>query len=114
MRRLSDKERHIVTSALRLIRSANESGRWAAVRRTADIGRRSRASGLRATLKSQRCLAASTRGFVDINAMALNAAINGSIFALSDACLVMRMAFPIGSTPALVTAETLIYDLGGA
>jgi len=54
------------------------------------------------------------QGFVDINAMALNAAINGSIFALSDACLVLRMAFPIGSTPALVTAETSVYDLGGA
>jgi len=52
--------------------------------------------------------------FVDINAMALNAAINGSIFAPSDACLAMRMAFPIGSTPALVTAETSVYDLGGA
>jgi hypothetical protein len=31
------------------------------------------------------------QGFVDINAMALNAAISGSILALPDACLVMMM-----------------------
>jgi hypothetical protein len=43
-------------------------------------------------------------GFVDISAMALNAAINGSIFAMPDACLVMTVALPFGSTRALPTA----------
>ena len=32
------------------------------------------------------------QGFVDISAMALSAAISGSILALPDACLVMMMA----------------------
>ena len=36
--------------------------------------------------------------FVDINAMTLNAAINGSIFADPNACFVMMMALPFDST----------------
>jgi hypothetical protein len=43
--------------------------------------------------------------FVDISAIALNAAINGSIFADPDACSVMMMAFPLGSTLAFATAH---------
>jgi hypothetical protein len=46
-------------------------------------------------------------GFVDINAMALNAAISGSIFADPEACFVMMMAFPRGSTRALLTAHAI-------
>jgi hypothetical protein len=46
-------------------------------------------------------------GFVDISAIALNAAIRGSIFALSDACFVMMMALPFGSTRAFATAKSL-------
>ena len=34
------------------------------------------------------------QGFVDISAMALNAAISGSIFAEPEACFVMMMALP--------------------
>jgi hypothetical protein len=37
-------------------------------------------------------------GFADINAIALNAAISGSIFAVPEACLVMTRALPFGST----------------
>jgi hypothetical protein len=37
-------------------------------------------------------------GFVDINVMALNAAISRSIFAVPDACFVMRMALLFGFT----------------
>jgi hypothetical protein len=37
-------------------------------------------------------LGCADQGFVDINAIALNAAISGSILALPDACLVMMMA----------------------
>ena len=40
------------------------------------------------------------QGFVDISATALNAAISGSIFADPDACFVMMMALPFGSTRA--------------
>ena len=43
-------------------------------------------------------------GFVDISAMALNAAISGSILADPEACLVMMMALPFGSTRALTAA----------
>ena len=50
-------------------------------------------------------------GFVDINAMALNAAINGSILALPDACFVMMMALPFGSTRALPTAPAIRRNL---
>lgn len=39
-------------------------------------------------------------GFVDISAMALNAAIRGSILTDPDACLVMMMALPSGSARA--------------
>src|SRR5262245_60014293 len=35
------------------------------------------------------------QGFVDINAMALNAAVSGSISPDSDACRVMKIALPI-------------------
>ena len=47
------------------------------------------------------------QGFVDINAMALNAAISGSILAEPDACFVMMMALPFGSTRAFATAKSL-------
>ena len=36
-----------------------------------------------------------------MSAMALNAAISGSNFAVPDACFMMMMALPFGSTPAL-------------
>jgi hypothetical protein len=39
-------------------------------------------------------------GFADIQATALNAAISGSIFAVPEACFVMTMALPFGSTRA--------------
>jgi len=42
-------------------------------------------------------------GFVDISATALNAAISGSILAVPEACLVMMIALPLGSTRALAT-----------
>src|SRR5262245_36091427 len=45
------------------------------------------------------------QGFVDINEIALNAAISGSIFAVPDACLVMMMALPLGSARELATAH---------
>jgi hypothetical protein len=41
------------------------------------------------------------QGFIDISAMALNAAISGSIFAEPDACLVMMMTLPFGTLAAL-------------
>src|SRR5262245_44949481 len=37
-------------------------------------------------------------GFVTIKSMASNAAIRGSILAVPDACFVMMMALPLGST----------------
>jgi hypothetical protein len=43
--------------------------------------------------------------FVDIKAIALNAAINGSILAEPDASFVTSMALPFGSTRALPTAK---------
>ena len=46
-------------------------------------------------------------GLVDINAIALNAAISGSIFADPEACFVMMMAFPFGSTLAFATAQDI-------
>ena len=46
-------------------------------------------------------------GLVDINAMALNAAIKGSILADPEACFVMTMALPFGSTRALPTAQDI-------
>lgn len=46
-------------------------------------------------------------GFVDINATALNAAINRSILADPDACLVIAMAFPFSSTLALATSQDI-------
>src|SRR4029450_7156092 len=46
-------------------------------------------------------------GFADIQATALNAAIGGSIFAVPDACFVMTMALPFGSTRALLTAHAI-------
>ena len=46
-------------------------------------------------------------GFVDINAIALNAAIGGSFLADPEACLVMVMALPFGSTRAFATAKSL-------
>ena len=48
-------------------------------------------------------------GFVDISAMALNAAISGSILADPEACLVMIMALPLGSTRALATAHDISF-----
>ena len=47
------------------------------------------------------------QGFVDISATALNAAISGSILADPDACLVTRIALPLGSTRALATAHDI-------
>ena len=44
-------------------------------------------------------------GFADIQATALKAAISGSIFAVPEACFVMTMASPLGSTRALLTAH---------
>ena len=41
-------------------------------------------------------------GFAAIEAIALNAAISGSILAVPDACFVMTMALPLGSTRALL------------
>jgi hypothetical protein len=46
-------------------------------------------------------------GFVDISAMALNAAISGSILAVPDASFVMMMALPFGSTRAFAMAKSL-------
>jgi len=46
-------------------------------------------------------------GFVDIEAMALNAAISGSILAEPDACFVIMMALPFGSTRAFATAHAI-------
>jgi hypothetical protein len=40
-----------------------------------------------------------------ISAMALNAAISGSILAVPDASFVTNMALPFGSTRALPTAK---------
>ena len=37
-------------------------------------------------------------GIADIHATALNAAVNGSILAVPEACFVTRMALPFGST----------------
>ena len=48
------------------------------------------------------------QGFVDIKAIALNAAMSGSILADREACFVMIMALPFGSTRALATAEELV------
>jgi hypothetical protein len=47
------------------------------------------------------------QGFVGISAMALRAAISGSIFADPDACFVMMTALPFGSTRALATAQDI-------
>jgi hypothetical protein len=43
--------------------------------------------------------------FEAIHATALNAAINGSIFFAPDACLVMMLALPFGSTRVLPTVN---------
>jgi hypothetical protein len=42
-----------------------------------------------------------------VSAMALNAALGGSILAEPDACFVTRMALPFGSTRASPTAEAI-------
>ena len=47
------------------------------------------------------------QGFVDISAIALHAAISGSIFAVPEACFVMMMALPFGSTRAFATAHDI-------
>ena len=52
-------------------------------------------------------LGRSDHGLVDINAMALNAAISGSILADPDGRFVMMMALPFGSTRALPTAHAI-------
>jgi hypothetical protein len=46
-------------------------------------------------------------GFADIQATALNAATSGSIFAVPEACFVMTLALPFGSTRALPTAHAI-------
>ena len=48
------------------------------------------------------------QGLVDISATALNVAISGSILAEPEACFVMMMALPFGSTLALATAQDII------
>ena len=45
--------------------------------------------------------------FVEIKAIALNAAISGSILADPDSCFVMMMALPFGSTRAFAAAKSL-------
>ncbi|MCY1244841.1 hypothetical protein D9M72_579400 [compost metagenome] len=46
-------------------------------------------------------------GFSDIKVTALNVASSGSIFAVPDACFVIRMALPLGSTLALPTQNAM-------
>ena len=53
------------------------------------------------------CSVAPTKGFVDIG-NGIDAAISGSILAVLDACLVMMMALPLGSTPALPTDQATL------
>ena len=53
-----------------------------------------------AASKSKKILGCDEWGFVTIRAIALNAAISGSIFAEPDAGLVTKMALPFGSTRA--------------
>src|SRR5262245_5053666 len=48
-------------------------------------------------------------GFVEIRAIALNAAISGSILAEPEACFVIMMALPLGSTRALATAQDISH-----
>ena len=43
-----------------------------------------------------------------MSAIALNAAMSGSILAVPDACFVMIMALPFGSTPALPTDQATL------
>jgi len=69
------------------------------------LGWRSREGGLTVTTQITKMLGRADQGFVDISAIALNAGIRGSIFALPEACFVMMMAFPFGSTRALATAH---------
>jgi hypothetical protein len=45
------------------------------------------------------------QGFVDISAMAFNAAIKESVLAEPEACFATRMALPFGSTRALPAAK---------
>jgi hypothetical protein len=52
-------------------------------------------------------LGCADQGFVAISAMALKAAISGSILAAPEACLAMMMALPFGSTRAFATAKSL-------
>jgi hypothetical protein len=49
-------------------------------------------------------------GFVAIRAIALKAAVSGSILADPDACLAMMIALPRGSTQALLTAQAAIVQ----
>src|SRR4029450_7403529 len=46
-------------------------------------------------------------GLPATHAIALNAAVNGSIFAVPEACFVITMALPLGSTRALLTAQAI-------
>ena len=46
-------------------------------------------------------------GFADIQATALNAAISGSFFAVPEACFVMTIALPFGSTRALLPSQDI-------
>lgn len=62
---------------------------------------------LRLTAQITKMLGRVDQGLEHISAIALNAAINGSILALPDACLVMIMALPLGSTRALATAQDI-------
>jgi len=62
---------------------------------------------LRAGCQITKVLGRVDQGLVDISAIALNATIKGSIIADPDACFVMTMALPFGSTRALGTAHDI-------
>jgi len=64
---------------------------------------------MRAQLSKEYLRFSITSGLVAINAAALNAAMRESIFAVPDARLVIRMAFPRGSTRALATAQLINF-----
>jgi hypothetical protein len=71
-----------------------------------------RGQGRRGNRMLDRCRFVAVSGdvdqeFVDINAMASNATISGSILTHPNACFVMMMALPFGSTLILGTAQDI-------
>ena len=50
------------------------------------------------------------QGFVAINAMALNAAISGSVLVEREACLVMMMALPLGSIVLVGATQRRMHE----